>query len=49
MKAKGFFAAKKRLPFYLLSRDPKPQAGELRALSYLDTDLAYRFSIVTGD
>ena len=49
LRAKGFIAAKRRLPLYLISRDPKPQEGELGALSFLDTDLAYRFSMVTGD
>ena len=43
LKGLGFIAAQRR-PLYVLSTLPTMPALELRRLSYLDTDYAYRFS-----
>ena len=43
LKRAGFIAAQRR-PLYILNQIPSMPATELRRLSYLDTDYAYRFS-----
>jgi hypothetical protein len=43
LKRAGFVAAQRR-PLYVLNQLPSVPTAELRRLSYLDTDYAYRFS-----
>lgn len=45
LKNKGFIAAKGRRPLFIMDSDSKGTPGELKKLSYLDTDYAYRFSL----
>jgi hypothetical protein len=45
LKSKGFIAAKGRRPLFIMDSDSKGTPGELKKLSYLDTDYAYRFSL----
>jgi hypothetical protein len=43
LNRKRFVAAKRRRPLYILNSDSKVAPAELKQLSYLDTDYAYRF------
>jgi hypothetical protein len=45
LNKKGFIAAKRRRPLFIMDSDSKRAPGELKQLSYLDTDYAYRFSL----
>jgi hypothetical protein len=49
LRTKGFIASRLTLPLFILARGQADNCGELAELSYLDTDLGYRFSLVTGD
>jgi hypothetical protein len=48
LNRKRFVAARKRRPLYILNSDSKVIPAELKQLSYLDTDYAYRFPMVSS-
>jgi hypothetical protein len=48
LNQKRFLAAKNRRPLYILNSDSKVVPAELKQLSYLDTDYAYRFPMITS-
>jgi len=47
LRKRGFLPNKRRRPLFIMDANGKAVPGELRKLSYLDTDYAYRFPLAT--
>lgn len=47
LRKRGFMPSKRRRPLFIMDINGKTVPGELRKLSYLDTDYAYRFPLAT--